>query len=270
MGYGPLVRCVSGLTSLWRYEGDEASFSDSTAIHPDHYAARLCAVTALAALIGRRGSRRGAEIESAQAEAILMQIAPQIAHEALRPGERVERGAPWGIYPCAGDDEWCVITARDDADWRTLRAALGDPLWAAAPELATVAGRVARRAEVDAGISAWTAAYTPRVAAAILQRHGVPAGFMQRPDEYEHDPHLIARGFLRTFEQPGLEPMRIENRPFRSELIPAPAHVPAPEPGEHTRQICGEVLGLDDYEIDRLVAIGALEESVSVRAVSAA
>jgi crotonobetainyl-CoA:carnitine CoA-transferase CaiB-like acyl-CoA transferase len=270
IGYGPLVRCVSGLTSLWRYDGNEASFSDSTAIHPDHYAARLCAVTALAALIERRRSRRGAEIASAQAEAILTQIAPQIAHEALRPGERVERRAPWGIYPCAGDDEWCVVTVRDDTDWRALRAALGDPLWAAAPELATVAGRVARRAQIDAGIAAWTAAHSPRAAAATLQRHGVPAGFMQRPDEYEHDPHLIARGFLRTFEQPGLEPMRIENRPFRSTRIAAPAHVPAPEPGEQTRQICGEVLGLDDYEIDRLVAIGALEETAAVRAVSAA
>jgi crotonobetainyl-CoA:carnitine CoA-transferase CaiB-like acyl-CoA transferase len=270
MGYGPLVRCVSGLTSLWRYDDDEASFSDSTAIHPDHYAARLCAVTALATLIARRRSRRGAEIGSAQADAILMQIAPHFAHEALRPGERVERGAPWGIYPCAGDDEWCVITVRDDADWRALRAALGDPLWAAAPDLATVAGRVARRAVLDARIAAWTTAHSPRAAAAILQRHGVPAGFMQRPDEYEHDPHLIARGFLRTFEQAGLEPMRIENRPFRSERISAPAHVPAPEPGEHTRQICGEMLGLDDYEIDRLIAIGALEETAAVRAVSAA
>jgi crotonobetainyl-CoA:carnitine CoA-transferase CaiB-like acyl-CoA transferase len=270
MGYGPLVRCVSGLTSLWRYAGERDSFSDSTTIHPDHYAARLCAITVLAALIARRRTGRGAVVATSQAEAILTQIAPLIAHEALRPGHTVETPAPWGVYPCAGDDEWCVITVRDDAEWRALRAALGDPDWAAADGLATVAGRIARRAVLDAQLAAWTSAHGPRAATAILQRHGVPAGFMQRPDEYEHDPQLSARGFLRTFEQPGLEPMRIENAPFRAERIPAPAYVCAPEPGEHTREICRELLGLDDYEIDRLIAGEALEEAVAVRAVSAA
>ena len=34
MGYGPLVRCVSGLTSLWRYPDDPDSFSDSTSSIP--------------------------------------------------------------------------------------------------------------------------------------------------------------------------------------------------------------------------------------------
>ena len=269
MGYGPLVRCVTGLTSLWRYEDDQASFSDSTAIHPDHYAARLCAITTLAALIARRRSHRGAEIETSQAEAILTQIAPLIAHQSLERGAAPPTGAPRGVYPCAGDDEWCVVTVRGDADWQALRVALGDPPWAAAPELATARGRLARREEIDARLAAWTAGHSPRTATAILQRHGVPAGFMQRPDEYEHDPHLRARDFLRTFEQPGLEPMRIENTPFRSERIPAPAQVHAPEPGEHTREICRELLGLGDDDIDRLVALEALEEPAAVTAVSA-
>src|SRR5205807_8317605 len=98
---------------------------------------------------------------------------------------------------------------------------------------------------------------------------GVPAGFMQRPDEYEHDPHLQARDFLRTFKQPGLEPMRIENTPFRSERVPAPAQVRAPEPGEHTREICRELLGLGAHDIHRLVAIDALEEPAPISAVPA-
>ena len=86
MGYGPLVRCVSGLTSLWRYPEDDGGFSDSTTIHPDHYAARVTAITALAALIGRRRSGRGAEIATSQAEAILMQIGGLLVEESLRPG----------------------------------------------------------------------------------------------------------------------------------------------------------------------------------------
>ena len=118
MGYGPLVRSVSGLTSLWRYPDDEESFSDSTVIHPDHYAARVCAVTTLAALIGRRSVRHAARRSRvSQAETILMQLGSVLAAESWLgngDGNSEPRAVPWGLYPCAGEDEWCAITVRDD------------------------------------------------------------------------------------------------------------------------------------------------------------
>jgi crotonobetainyl-CoA:carnitine CoA-transferase CaiB-like acyl-CoA transferase len=270
MGYGPLVRCASGLTSLWRHPDDPDGFADSTTIHPDHYAARIAATAALAALIARRRSGRGAEITTSQAETILMQIGELVAAESLRPGSIKATGnvnpdaAPWGVYPCAGDDEWCAITVRDDADWRRLRGALGDPDWAGADDLTTASGRVARRAELDRRLTEWTRPRSPREATAALQAAGVPAGFMQRPAEYRDDPQLQARDFFRTLRQPGLAPITVENAPFRSERIPAPAEGRAPEPGEHTREICAELLGIDDAEVDRLLAAGALEESEGV------
>ena len=169
--------------------------------------------------------------------------------------------APWGVYPCAGDDEWCVVTVRDDDDWRRLRGALGDPAWAADDdardrERAPVHTARDRRSPVRLDARA----VAPREVAAVLQSAGVPAGFMQRPEEYENDPQFQARDFLRTFEQPGLAPRRIEHAPFRSERIPAPANRPAPEPGEHTREICTGLLGIDGDTVDRLLAAGALEE----------
>jgi crotonobetainyl-CoA:carnitine CoA-transferase CaiB-like acyl-CoA transferase len=268
MGYGPLVRCASGLSSLWRYPDDHGSFSDSTTIHPDHYAARVTAITALAALIGRRRSGLGAQIATSQAETLLVQIGKLLVEEALRPGAIQATGnvgrhaAPWGVYPCAGEDEWCVVTVRDDDDWRRLRGALGDPDWAAGNDLATTAGRLARRADIDEQLTAWTRERPPREVMATLQAAGVPAGFMQRAADFEDDPQLQVRDFLRTFEQPGLEPLRIDNAPFRSERIPLPANSPAPEPGEHTREICTGLLGMDADEVDRLIDGGVLEEPV--------
>ena len=266
MGYGPLVRCAAGITSLWRYPDDEAGFSDSTTIHPDHFAARISAVSALAALVGRRRSGRGAEIATSQAETLLVQTGTLLVEEALRPGAIAATGnagrhaAPWGVYPCAGDDEWCVVTVRDDGDWRRLRGALGDPRWAADPDLACAAGRIARRADIDARLAAWTRDRSPRALTAILQAAGVPAGFMQRPAELEHDPHLEARDVFRTFAMPDGSPRTIENAPFRAERIPRPPDAAAPEPGEHTREVCAELLGMAPDDVDRLVASGVLEE----------
>ena len=281
MGYGPLVRCVSGLTSLWRYPDDDASFSDSTVIHPDHYAARMAATAALSALIRRRRSGRGAVIGISQAETILVQLGSLLAAESLAPGRGLAAAdespdaSPWGLYACAGEDEWCVVTVRDDRDWRRLRTALGDPGWASDESFSSASGRLSARAEIDTRLSEWTGTRSPREVAAVLQQAGVPAGFMQRPDEYERDPQFQARGFLRTFEQPGLAPMRIENAPFRSERIPVPAGSPAPEAGAQTREICAQLLGIDDETVDRLLEAGALEEprpapGVPVNAVSAA
>jgi crotonobetainyl-CoA:carnitine CoA-transferase CaiB-like acyl-CoA transferase len=265
MGYGPLVRCSSGLTSLSRYPDDAECFADGTTIHPDHYAARVTAIAVMAALIARRRSGRGAEIATAQAEAILMQIGTLLVEEGLYPGAIEATGnagrhaAPWGVYPCAGDDEWCTVTVRDDDDWRRLRAAVGDPPWAAAPELETTPERLGRRAELDEHLTAWTRSRSPRQVTATLQAAGVPAGFMQRSDEYEDDPQLQARDFFRVLEQPGLEPVTVDNSPFRSERIPEPAHARAPELGEHTRDVCAALLGMEAREIDGLVATGALE-----------
>jgi crotonobetainyl-CoA:carnitine CoA-transferase CaiB-like acyl-CoA transferase len=195
-----------------------------------------------------------------------VQLASLLAAQSLSPGRMLgsaevsHNAAPWGLYPCAGDDEWCAVTVRDDEDWRCLRGALGDPAWAADGELAVASGRLAHRREIDAHLSDWTRARAPREVAAVLQSAGVPAGFMQRPEEYEDDPQLQARNFLRTFEQPGLTPRSIEHRPFRSERMPPPANRPAPELGEHTREICAELLGIDGDDVDRLLAAGVLEQ----------
>ena len=60
LGYGPIVRCVSGIASLWRYPEDELGFGEPTTIYPDHYGARVCATAVLAALIRAPAHRRGA------------------------------------------------------------------------------------------------------------------------------------------------------------------------------------------------------------------
>jgi crotonobetainyl-CoA:carnitine CoA-transferase CaiB-like acyl-CoA transferase len=85
---------------------------------------------------------------------------------------------------------------------------------------------------------------------------------MQRAEEYPADPHLQARDFFRMLEQPGLDPILVDNTPFRSERVPEPPPSRAPELGEHTREVCLELLGMEPGEVDRLLAVGALEEQV--------
>jgi crotonobetainyl-CoA:carnitine CoA-transferase CaiB-like acyl-CoA transferase len=262
LGYGPLVRATAGFSGLWRYPEDEAGFSDASTIYPDHIAARFEAVAILAKLIARRRDGRGGTVSVAQAEVILGQLGTELARESVRPGTLLPVGnsapgdAPCGLFPCAGDDEWCVITVRGDDDWHRLAAVLDTDL-----NLPTAQDRVANREHIDAAVSAWTSARTPRQAMTELQEAGVPAAMMQRVPEMLDDPHLTDRGFFREMRHPRIDGvMPAENGPARFRHVPEPPLEPAPLPGEHSRSVLTRVLGLTDAEVDDLIAAGVVEQ----------
>ncbi len=145
--------------------------------------------------------------------------------------------------------------------------ALGREDLAGDRSLATAAGRLARRAEVDAVVGAWTALRSPREVTRVLQAAGVPAGFMQRLTEFRDDPHFAARAFIRTMEHDGFSaPKPTENGPVKAEHIPDPPMRPAPYQAEHTREVAAHVLGMTDNEIEAAIAGGALEDMAPVLA----
>ena len=53
--------------------------------------------------------------------------------------------------------------------------------------------------------------------------------------------------------------MVLDGAAFHGALMTGPDVRPAPTIGEHTRQLAIELLGLDDAEVDKLLAAGVLE-----------
>ena len=74
-----------------------------------------------------------------------------------------------------------------------------------------------------------------------------------------HDPHLAARGFLVSVDQPGIGPLRFDRQSYLATDMPLPVSRPAPGLGEHTREICLDELHLSETEIEALFAAGTLE-----------
>jgi len=246
MGYGPLVRAATGLTRLWASEEEAPEdgrhpFFDATTIFPDHVVGRITAIGALAALIRRIRCGVGAHVHVSQAEAVINQLDTSYVvlgadADALRADTAVH-----GIYPCAGDDEWCVVSLVSDADRLAVAEVTGCP----PAELAT-----------------WTRMHSPTMVAQALQARGVPAGPMNRPDEVYDDPQLRLRRVFSEMIHPLLaHPLPTEAGPAPYRNIPPAAQVPAPLPGANTREICHEILAMDDDQIARLIAAGVLFES---------
>jgi crotonobetainyl-CoA:carnitine CoA-transferase CaiB-like acyl-CoA transferase len=268
MGYGPLVRASTGLSYLWRYPDTDDSFSDAQTIYPDHAAARVGAVGVLALLIRKRRQNRGGTVSVSQSDAVLNLLGPLIAEESIRPGSLVAvgnastRAAPWGVYPCAGDDEWCVVTVETDPQWRAFCSIADRMDLLDDGRLATALGRVAQRARVDAAVREWTSRRTPDHVMSALQREGVAAAAMRRVVDLPENPQLAKRGFFRRFKHPLIEEMLVtENAPVRSDHLQDPPLRPAPLEGQHSREILTEILEVGDVEYERLLRAGVVEQA---------
>jgi crotonobetainyl-CoA:carnitine CoA-transferase CaiB-like acyl-CoA transferase len=251
LGYGPLVRASAGLTRQWRYPDDEASFSDAITVYPDHVAARIGVAGVLALLLRRQRTGVGGTVSVSQTEVMLSHLAPRIADYALvQAGYQVDGAtgtdAPWGVYPAAGDDEWCVVTARNDDDRRALCRVLA--LDAPVAE------------ELEAALVEWLAARSATEAMEILQAAGVPAGAMLRVSELPTFPYYVERDSFRATGHPAIRhPFHLENAPVRSQHLPDPPERPAPLLGEQTRQIAAQRLGLSEAEVEALLADRVLQ-----------
>jgi crotonobetainyl-CoA:carnitine CoA-transferase CaiB-like acyl-CoA transferase len=202
----------------------------------------------------------------AQAEVMLAQFAPEYLRESLDPGSLTAQGnaaefhAPSGVYPCAGEDQWCVVTVHGPKQWDALCRVLGAADLAHDPALQSPQARVRARARLDARLGEWTAQRSPHEAMSLLQAEGVPAAAMLRAGELLADPHLAARGVFTTMHQPDLGELPAETGPARFARIGIDPSRPAPQHGEHSREIVAEVLGRTDEQIVGLLDAGVLEE----------
>lgn len=107
-----------------------------------------------------------------------------------RLGSEIAYAVPRNVYRCA-DGEWVAVSATSDSVARRLLTlvGLGDR-----PELATAAGRVAHRREVDAAVADWIARRPRHEVLATVSGVDAAIAPVQRVSEVLADPHLAARG----------------------------------------------------------------------------
>lgn len=253
MGYGPLVRAATGLSGKWRYADDPASFSDAVTIYPDHVAGRISAMAAIALLIRRERTGLGGAAEISQAEVTLAHFGDEIENHDERSDGPVQ-----GIYPALGEDEWCVISIRDDRDWLALVGIIGGSLGNAQFAMSDARGH--HRDEIDAIISEWTSALDAHAIAAQLQAAGVPAAPMLRLGDLPAYPYYKQRQLFRSDPHPWLDqPVISENRMAVCEA-PSVVHMrPAPLMGEQTEQVIEDWLGLSPEAISELIEAAILQ-----------
>jgi crotonobetainyl-CoA:carnitine CoA-transferase CaiB-like acyl-CoA transferase len=263
VAFGSAVDAISGHTYLRGYEGDDPLVRTGQT-WPDSATAATIVFAVLAALHQRARTGEGRFIDLAEAEMFLAHGAEALLDWTANRRSRTAIGnthasfAPHNCYPGAGEEEWITLAVTNDREWAALRAALGEPAWAAAPALRTALGRRRRRAELDAGLAAATCARDAASLMADLQKRGVAAGRVLRPSQILEDPHLNARGFLVPVAHAETGTRRYPTGPWRWEGARLPVRRPPPDLGAHNDYIYGELLGLSAAEVATLEAEGLI------------
>jgi crotonobetainyl-CoA:carnitine CoA-transferase CaiB-like acyl-CoA transferase len=167
-------------------------------------------------------------------------------------GNRDGRHAPQGVYPCAGDERWVVISVGCDLEWEGLRRAMGQPVWAVDPRFDTVAGRMAAPDELDRALSDWTKDLDRYEIFHRCQAEGVPAApVMDEADAYE-DPQLRYYGFFRPLHSPHTGEHLYPAHAVRWTGPPLRWERGAPGLGDDNEYVYKDILKLTDAEYDDL------------------
>lgn len=182
-----------------------------------------------------------------------------------RPGERLGNRHPWyapqGCYRCAGDDQWCVVSVRDDEEWAALCRLLGKPALALEARFATNRDRIRHHDEIDAIIGQWTRHLTKVEVMERLQGVGVPAGAVFDARDANLDTHYWSRGFLEVVQFPperGMGKRVIMGRPWRFSKTPLAVRGPGPALGQHNREVLQGILGYSDQRCTDLEQAGII------------
>ncbi len=228
---------------------------------PDMIAPWFSIIAIVAALEQRSRTGQGQYIDLSQLEAGLQFLAPGIldytvnGREGERRGNHSGHAAPHNAYRCQGDDRWCAISVRSDAEWQALCDAIGRSELARDARFDTLLKRMQHSAALDAVITEWTQSRDARQVMETLQAAGVPAGVVATGRDLHEDPQLGHRKHFITTDHSRMGPYPVDAAAFRISGI-EPGVRPAPLLGEHNEFVARDLLKMSEGEYQELMNAG--------------
>ena len=253
-GFGVVAEAMSGLRHLTAEPG-RVPVRVGVSIG-DTLASLHGVIGILMALHERQRSGLGQVIDVALFEAVfncMESLLPEYsAFGAVREpaGSALPGIAPSNAYRCA-DGGYALIAGNGDSIFKRLMAAIGRDDLARDPALADNSGRVARVAEIDAAIGAWSARYTVAEVLGVLDAAAVPAGRIYTIADIAADPHYQARGMIASVQMDDGSTLAVPGIVPKLSRTPGSHRRNAPVLGEDTDAVLREI-GLTPEQIQAL------------------
>jgi crotonobetainyl-CoA:carnitine CoA-transferase CaiB-like acyl-CoA transferase len=267
VAWGWQLLAYTGIMRLWGYP-DSPMETRCKIAWPDRVGSVTMALGVLAALEYQARTGKGQFIEAGMLEAQGAMMGPAILDYTVNGNEWDAMGyqeilgapyAPYGVYPCAGEDSWIIIACASDQEWQSMVTLIGKSSWAADAKLASKAGRKEHHAELDRKLSEWTYKYTPKQVFRLLQEAGVAAGIPSSGEDLFHDIHLRARGHIVETEGQPWGKITHHGLPGIPSMSQANAARRAPWIGVDNQEVFGRILGLSKERIEELQKAEAIK-----------
>jgi crotonobetainyl-CoA:carnitine CoA-transferase CaiB-like acyl-CoA transferase len=256
--YGMSLGAITGLESTTGYHGEQPVPMENAFADP--LGGVIGAFATLLGLHHRKRSGAGQHVDFSQQEGVMQLVAPAFMDFFMNGrvagpiGNRHPTGAaaPYGVFPCAGEDRWISLAVTTDASWRGLTAAMGHPGWAASARFASCEERVANIDRLHAELARYTSDFDDYELAERLQGFGVAAAPVLNVADLLADPHYRARKTFIEIEHPlGFVETVYGN--YVKTTRAAPVYAPGPTMGQDNERVFRDLLGISESRYRELV-----------------
>ena len=254
-GFGSLVEGMSGFAA-------KTGFADRPPVLPPLALADMVAglYGASAVLVALReievNGGKGQVIDLPLLDPIFSILGPDAAifkltgEVAPRLGSRSANTSPRNVFETR-DGRWIAISASIQGMAERLFRAIGRADMIDDPRFRTNADRVRNADACEAPLRDFIAARTLADALAAFEQAEVTAAPVYDIEQFMADPHVQAREIIAELPDAEMGSIPMHTVVPRLSGTPGEIRTPAPELGEHTREILGS-LGLSDDELARL------------------
>jgi len=227
----------------------------------DIYSGQVTAYGIMQALFMRERTGEGQFVDSAMFDNMLALNEAAVALNSIA-GQVPKRGVPKNLWPRGAfhtRDGYIALNVPDNIIWKRICEAMGREDLIDDERSATGTARSANAEVLQPIIEDWLAAMTRDEAVDLLNGKGVPCGPVYDAGDVARDPHVRARGMIMDVEDPDVGTFGFaRSAPHLSTNAELPK-IPAPNLGQHTREILRDVLDMSDGDVKSLVTDGVVE-----------
>lgn len=252
--YDAIVQAMGGIMSVTGPAGGEPTRVGTSM--GDITAGLFTAIGVLTAVIHRTNSGTGQMVDVAMLDSQVAILENAIARYTVtgdipgRIGNRHPSIIPFETFDTA--DGTIMIAAGNDALWRKLCAALGQPELADDPHFETNPLRAENYDVLRPILAELLEGKETAVWLEILDEAGVPNGPINNVAQVMADPQVQAREMIVAVEHPLAGHTELPGIPIKLSETPGSVRTPAPLLSQNTDEILTSLLGYDETRIEEL------------------
>lgn len=159
--------------------------------------------------------------------------------------------SPHGLYRTK--DGYIAHMCLSNVMWHKLLKIIGKEELIDEPKYEELDNRKKYWKEIDYFLEEWTSGHTTDEVIKILGENKLPCSKVRSVVEVFNDPHNDERGVFHEIDDPRAGKLKITNTPIKFSGTPAQIKSTAPSLGEHSYEVCMNILGYSKEQVDELI-----------------